>query len=149
MNRQTLVIAGVVLAAVAGLIIFLAVGREDETDAPPAASTSETSQPTQSESTSEPQEASPGQTVFIDDQGFSPDKLSININETVTFTNRGDSDVWPASDNHPTHTVYPELDPKKEIKPGESWSFKFTKAGTWDMHDHLNSNVTAQITVNP
>ncbi len=85
--------------------------------------------------------------VKVTDKGFEPSKFQINQGDTVVFENVSKNDVWPASDIHPTHNIYPEFDPRKHIKPGESWSFKFDKAGNWTMHDHLKPSSHGLITV--
>jgi hypothetical protein len=64
--------------------------------------------------------------------------------------------MWVASAMHPGHAVYngtslsehcknkkPNsteiFDQCVGIKPGESWSFTFTKEGEWKYHDHITS----------
>jgi len=86
-------------------------------------------------------------TILINDGGFNPVELSIKKGETVTFSNVGENEHWPASAIHPTHQVYPEFDPKEAIAPGDSWSFKFDKEGAWRFHDHIFLNLTGVITV--
>lgn len=86
-------------------------------------------------------------TVEMAGDGFSPTSLTIKKGDTVTFKNVGSNAHWPASAPHPTHTDYPEFDPKHEIAPGQSWSFTFEKVGTWRYHDHLNSGETGIIIV--
>lgn len=85
-------------------------------------------------------------TVFITDQGFGPDVITISSGARVTWINKGTNDHWPASDFHPTHTMYPSgtsgcigsaLDACRGLKSGETYSFIFDKIGTWGMHDHL------------
>lgn len=86
-------------------------------------------------------------TVRVTDDGFEPKEIVINQGETVEFVNERTVTVWPASDIHPTHGIYPEFDPKQGIEPGEEWLFRFEKAGAWSMHDHLNPGVIGTITV--
>lgn len=78
---------------------------------------------------------------------YEPQDLEVHAGETVTFKNVSDKELWPASNIHPTHQIYPEFDPKGPIKPGESWSFTFTRGGEWRYHDHLFPEVTGKITV--
>lgn len=85
--------------------------------------------------------------VLLTDNGFSPKELDINIGDTVIFKTRRDKPFWPASDLHPTHTIYPEFDPKRPIEPNETWSFRFEKQGTWKYHDHLSPLFKGVITV--
>jgi len=51
--------------------------------------------------------------------------------------NESAGDLWPASNIHPTHAIYPELDAKKPIRPGEAWAFTFDRVGYWRIHNHL------------
>jgi len=76
-------------------------------------------------------------TVTMDENGFSPDTITIKNHTQVVFKNVGTQPHWPASDIHPTHGIYPEFDPQHPVPAGESWSFVFTRIGTWRMHDHL------------
>lgn len=85
--------------------------------------------------------------VEIGGDGFSPTSITIKKGTTVTFMNEGSTSHWPASDPHPTHTIYPEFQAPSEIKPGASWSFTFDKVGSWRYHDHLNSGEKALIIV--
>jgi plastocyanin len=85
--------------------------------------------------------------ISATDAGYTPATLTIKKGDTVKFTNNGTKLNWPASAPHPTHTDYPEFDPKKGIAVGSSWSFTFTKTGTWRFHDHLNPTHFGSITV--
>lgn len=76
-------------------------------------------------------------TVSINEERFNPSTVEVNQGETILFKNTGQNPHWPASDIHPTHGIYPELDPKRPLNPEQSWEFKFEKAGEWRMHDHL------------
>src|SRR5262245_55787372 len=40
------------------------------------------------------------------------------------------------------HLIYPEFDPRRPIGPGERWSFRFSRPGTWKFHDHLTPDMT-------
>ena len=78
-----------------------------------------------------------GHTIELRDDGFYPQELIIRKGEMVTFITTQDNFFWPASNLHPYHTIYPEFDPKEPIKPNNSWSFRFDRAGKWKYHDHL------------
>lgn len=80
---------------------------------------------------------------------FSPKSLSIKAGNSVNFVNLDTEEHWPASDDHPSHQIYSNFDPRRPIKVGESWSFKFDKAGTWGCHDHLFPNFRCSIVVEP
>ena len=88
-----------------------------------------------------------GTVVKITDEGFEPSSLTVSSGDTVTFENESSDDSWPASDVHPTHQNYPGFDSKKPLLAGESYSFTFTKAGSWGYHNHLEPDVTGTIVV--
>jgi len=85
--------------------------------------------------------------IHMNEQGFGPKNIEIKQGDIVIFENEGEEDHWPASNIHPTHEIYLELDPKKPIKPGEVWSFTFTRTGAWTLHDHLYPQFTGNIIV--
>jgi plastocyanin len=78
---------------------------------------------------------------------YSPSTITIKKNEAVIFTNNSNRDMWPASDNHPSHSLYPEFDATGSISPGDTYTFTFTKIGTWGYHDHEKPSCTGTITV--
>lgn len=86
--------------------------------------------------------------VVMDDEGYQPNTITLKAGQAVRFVNKSSSNRWPASNIHPTHDLYPEFDPQKELKPGETWTFTFRKKGTWRMHDHLFSYMKGIVTVN-
>ena len=75
--------------------------------------------------------------VILTENGFSPKEINIHKGDTVIFTSTTERDFWPASDLHPTHTIYPEFDPREPVPSSKSWTFKFDKVGSWKFHDHL------------
>jgi len=85
--------------------------------------------------------------IRMNENGFEPKELTVVEGDEVLFINNDDVDRWPASNFHPSHSIYPEFDPLTGIKPGESWKMVFTKAGTWRMHDHLIPHMTGTIVV--
>ena len=85
--------------------------------------------------------------VTYTDQGFSPQELSLNLGDTVTFTNTSTGPMWVGSDAHPTHVLYSGTTLKDhcpdttdtafdQCSRGDTYSFTFTKAGTWKYHNH-------------
>ena len=93
-------------------------------------------------------QAREGETVIkITEDGFSPSEIKIKLGTKVRFVNESKYWHWPASDLHPTHTLYSEFDPKKPFGPGEEWSFTFDKAGDWYFHDHLSPYITGKVSV--
>ena len=87
------------------------------------------------------------QIVEMTPDGFVPQEVTIDQNSTVIFVNKDTIVRWPASNTHPTHEIYPEFDPRREIPPGESWPFKPKKLGTFKYHDHMFPHKRGVITV--
>lgn len=86
-------------------------------------------------------------TISIDESGFIPSTVTVTTGTMVTFINNGQGPHWPASDVHPTHQNLPEFDAKRGLLTGETYSYTFTKQGSWGMHDHLNPSATGTIVV--
>lgn len=70
--------------------------------------------------------------------GFAPVPLVILAGQTVLFKNEHSADMWVASAPHPTHTDYSGFDASRPYGQGETYSFTFTRIGTWKYHNHLN-----------
>jgi plastocyanin len=85
--------------------------------------------------------------ITLEKDGFSPAQLVVREGDTVTFTTKNSEAFWPASNVHPTHTSFPDFDPRQPVSPSDSWSFTFTKAGSYKFHDHINANFEGEITV--
>lgn len=88
-------------------------------------------------------------TVTYTDAGFSPSTLTVKEGTAVTFLNQSSRDMWIASDEHPTHTGYDGTNkdthcapgyagakPLDECGTGASYTFIFSKAGTFGFHNH-------------
>ena len=93
-----------------------------------------------------------GATITYGPQGFSPASLTVPAGTTVTFVDQGASRMWVASDPHPTHQAYDGTTkdqhcaagysgpvPFDQCSAGASYTFTFTKAGTWGYHNHGNA----------
>lgn len=123
----------------------------------------ETSQmPTLSEpSTTEKEinQVSMSENVSYDGSSFSPSSVIIKKGGTVTWTSSVAS-MWVASGPHPAHTGYEGTNlathcaggysgpkPFDQCGSGTSYSFTFTKTGTWPYHDHRNSSAFGSVTV--
>ena len=99
--------------------------------------------------------------VIYTDAGYAPAEITVKMGDTVVFKNESSQGMWTASANHPSHTIYSgaflqqhcpdtsntSLDECKSVQPGESWSFTFTKAGTWFYHNHVNSSKFGKVIV--
>ena len=85
--------------------------------------------------------------ISMQEGSYVPDEITIKRGTKVTFMNDDTGPRWPASDLHPSHGIYSAFDPRKPIKPEESWSFTFERVGEWGMHDHLAPYIKAEIVV--
>lgn len=93
--------------------------------------------------------------VVYTDSGYAPVAVEIKVGDTVAFQNKSSQAMWTASAMHPTHAVYPvtggcigsAFDACKGVQPGDSWSFKFDVAGSWEYHDHLNPKYFGTVVV--
>ncbi len=111
------------------------------TTAAPAVATIAASTPSTSDTSS-------GLTVTFTDSGFSPAKLTITKGQTVTFVNNSSSKMWVSANPFPSASDYPAFNEKDGTVVGDSWSFTFTKTGTWFYHNHYTPAVGAKIVVN-
>jgi plastocyanin len=78
---------------------------------------------------------------ITDNMDFDPDALTINVGDTVTWTNN-DGMAHTA-----TSTSGPVSFDSGNIASGGTWSFTFTDAGTYDYKCNYHSSMTASITV--
>lgn len=100
-------------------------------------------------------------TITYGPNGFSPTNITVAPGTTVTWVNNGGGRMWVASDEHPTHTEFDGTSTSQhcangaptsssifdECGAGSSYSFTFTKAGTWDYHNHAQANHGGTVTV--
>ncbi len=99
-------------------------------------------------------------TITYDGNSFSPSNVTIAQGGTVTWTDTSGSRMWVATAPHPVHTGYDGTDrqthcaagytgaaPFDQCKGGSSFSFTFTKSGTWPYHDHMNPGAFGSVTV--
>lgn len=75
-------------------------------------------------------------TVTYTSAGVSPSSLTVSSGTTVVFVNNDAVSHQLASNPHPTHTGLPGF--QGTINPGGTFSFTFTKTGTFGYHDHLD-----------
>lgn len=90
-----------------------------------------------------------GATVHYGTSGFSPATVTVKVGEKVTFINDTSGAMWVAADEHPTHTEFDGSDrathcsgsytgatPFDQCQAGPTYTFVFTKAGTFEYHNH-------------
>ena len=77
--------------------------------------------------------------VDIRDLAFNPTPITVTVGTTVTWTNNDTVDHTVTSTSGPT-----SFD-SGVIRPGETFSFTFTEAGTYDYHCTLHSSMRGQV----
>jgi len=99
-------------------------------------------------------------TVHLTASGFSPAQVTVANGGTVTFINDTTGGMWVASDEHPTPTDYDGTSrtthcaagytgptPFDQCGNGKTYSFTFTKVGSFTFHNHLRASETGSVTV--
>jgi plastocyanin len=94
-----------------------------------------TSTPTRTSTATTPS----GPSVSIVDFAFQPNNLTINVGQTVTWTNTGST----------AHTVTSDTNfwSSATVNPGTSFSFTFNAAGIYNYHCSFHGSMTGTITV--
>ena len=77
--------------------------------------------------------------VTIFDDGFAPAALTVNVGDTVTWTNTGEDPHTVTADNGAFNSG--------RLDPGASFTFTFTTAGSFGYRCDFHSDMTAQVTV--
>jgi len=95
--------------------------------------------------------------VTYSNDGFSPQEITINKGESVTFINESGRGMWIASALHPTHKNYPiksdsdclgsSFDQCQNSEPGATWSFTFNVEGEHGFHNHIRANHFGKVIV--
>lgn len=99
--------------------------------------------------------------ITFDENGFTPNEVTIKAGQKVEWVNKSGKDFWPATNIHPTHTLYPDSSIFKCLTPeeltifdacrpvgfGKGYTFTFNSVGEWRYHDHLRANKTGIIRV--
>ncbi len=99
-----------------------------------------------------------GTIVSYTADGFTPKTITIKKGELITFVNGSGTKMWVASAQHPAHIVYsgttlaahcPDTSGTAfdQCESGMSFTFTFTKTGTWGYHNHLRASDWGSITV--
>src|SRR3989338_10311263 len=105
-------------------------------------------------STSVPMAAS----ISYNGSQFSPSTVSVKRGGAVTWTAVGGSQMWVASAQHPTPSVYhgttlqqhcPDIAgvALDQCTGGSTYSFTFDTVGSWNYHNHLNPTAFGTVTV--
>lgn len=84
--------------------------------------------------------------VILSVDGFSPQTLTVQAGQKVTWTNNSGSTATVNSAVHPTHLVYPPLN-LGDLPDGGTVSLIFNSPGTYSYHNHLNPSQYGTIIV--
>ena len=79
--------------------------------------------------------------------GFFPKRVEIELEQVVAFVNESDIRMWPASNIHPTHEIYPAFDSNAPIDSGGTWQFLFDQSGFWRYHNHMSPSASGLVVV--
>lgn len=96
-------------------------------------STTKTAQPTAS--VTQPQTVA---SVQITAGAFVPASVKIKAGSAVKWSNEDTAQHRIAADPYLTHSSFPELDSKEPLDAQDTFTFTFSKAGTYTYHDELN-----------
>ena len=100
-------------------------------------------------------------TITYGPNGFSSSNVSVPVGSTVTWVNEGSGRMWVATARHPDHTVYDGTSTAEhcanngptsaavfdQCTASARYSFTFTKAGTFNYHNHSNASHFGSVTV--
>ena len=148
MNSKVLGIVFILIVIAGGWYLFSATPAKAPTTATTISQTSSsTTAPATTQTT-----ATTGTIVIYGAQGFSPAHVTVAVGTKVTFVNQNGDEMWIASDPHPTHQGYDGTTKDQHCSAGytgatpfdecsaggmrTSYSFTFTKVGTWGYHNH-------------
>lgn len=147
MNKNT-IIAVIVVLVIVGVGYMLLKGQTKQQSSNNTSSDQNSQQvkPTVQPTTGSEQNKNTA-AVEYNGQGFNPKSITVKVGDTVTWTNKDTDKLWVASNPHPVHTDYSGFDALKAIPTGETYSFTFTKVGTWGYHNHLEPDKKGEIIV--
>jgi plastocyanin len=74
-------------------------------------------------------------TILYSDTGFSPMVITVKSGTSVIFTNSSKKSLWTRSD--PAKGGVTGLDQLKGVANGGTYTYTFTKVGTWKYYNHL------------
>ena len=152
MNKKS--IAAILAGALLVIVVAVAASTQNEKAATtatpsPTPSVAASATPSPAASVSEAPTATPESsvaTISFSGTNFSPSMTTVKSGSQIRFTNQSNRNVEVGSDPHPSHTSNSELN-LGVIAPGQSKTVTVTKTGAYGIHDHLNSSITAKITV--
>jgi plastocyanin len=82
-------------------------------------------------------------TVNLTESGFAPKMVTIRIGTTITFTNNSSSAMWVQTSGQ----TLPGFDAGKSVAKGNTYSYTFTKVGSWKYTNHVLTSQTGTVIV--
>lgn len=76
--------------------------------------------------------------VSVTSSGFTPQTVQVPLDTQVTWTNNDNASHEVAADPYPKDSSIPGFNNNVLLHKGDSYSFIFSKAGTYTYHDELN-----------
>lgn len=132
------VVAGLIVVMVVVGAVFLLSNKASQTNKTVNTQPITTVSPTSSErQTSD---------VVVTSKGFEPATITITRGNRVVWLNKSGKDVAVASNDHPTHLLYPPLNLGR-FPDGSSVQLIFDKPGTYGYHNHYNPTQNGTVVV--
>jgi plastocyanin len=136
MKQGIVALVVIVILAIGGWAVFHKNNNQNNS----TAGSSNTSNASQTSSSAGTQTPASTNAVTIQNLAFSPANITVKKGTTVTWTNKdstahtvtGDSSGGPKSD---------------QLSPGQSYSFTFSQAGTFNYHCTIHTEMTGTVTV--
>lgn len=88
-----------------------------------------------------------GKGIVITADGFVPPAITMKVGQKLMIQNMDTADHQPSSDPHPEHSDCPELNAGKVLKENEFYEVTVGEPKTCGIHDHLNPELKATITI--
>ncbi len=87
--------------------------------------------------------------VFYKAGVFAPTNIRIHASDSVKFENQSFASIRIISDSIAGKLLLADFDSKTEIAPGNSFTYKFLKVGTFGYHNIDNPDESGSVTVRP
>lgn len=149
MTRTIVAIIVLVLIALVGIIFSRY--RSVALPATPVTSVSVVAPPTETTAAAVPTKPTPTPAKPIDyrititAEGFSPETITVQPGDTVTFVNNDTEPHWPASNPHPAHTGCSGFDADHGLAPTETYRLNYNFDQSCSYHDHLHPRLRGQL----
>ncbi len=76
--------------------------------------------------------------ITLTKNGFVPERIEVKAGQTIRFLNSSGSAMRIASNPHPTHEIYSELNQNNTVGKGGYYDFIFLRVGAWGYHNHTD-----------